>query len=227
MLALTEQMVRLYALVHVWIWMCHDLVTIDALWHHLNYTLACYSNTQQWRWFTPMRWRWCWLNTRIAYILWNGIVLTFDEQSVRLYVFVYIRIWICIYLMCDAPLHHCNRALACYSNTLYGRWNMLVRWCWCWLNIYCVYIIKRYCVGFGRTGRTLVLVHVWIWICHDSAYNPPWHHPTCILAWYSTTIAMAYCLWLITYIVFILWNGIVLALDEQEVRWYALVRIWI
>ena len=32
--------------------------------------------------------------------------------------------------------------------------------------IYCVYIMERYRVGFGRTGRTLVLVHVWIWMCY-------------------------------------------------------------
>ena len=44
--------------------------------------------------------------------------------------------------------------------------------------IYCVYIIKRYCVGLGWTECTFVLAH------HNLAYNPPWHHQNCMLAWY-------------------------------------------
>ena len=57
--------------------------------------------------------------------------------------------------------------LACYANTQQRQWHtahgsalilMLTEY------MYCVYIMKRYRVGFGRTGSTstLVLVHVWI-----------------------------------------------------------------
>ena len=52
--------------------------------------------------------------------------------------------------------------------------------------------MKRYPVGFGRTERALVLVHRWIWMCHDLANNPPWHHRNSMLACYSTTMAITY-----------------------------------
>ena len=63
---------------------------------------------------------------------------------------------------------------------------------WIYILWYCVYIMKRYPVGFGRTERALVLVHRWIWMCHDLANNPPWHHRNSILACYSTTMAITY-----------------------------------
>ena len=79
--------------------------------------------------------------------------------------------------------------------------------------------MERYRVGFGRTGSTLVLVHVGIWMCHYLVYDAPWHHRNYTLACYSTIMAITYdtALW---------WcwsdisNGIILTLDEQTVRWY-------
>ena len=47
-------------------------------------------------------------------------------------------------------------------------------------------------VGFERTDGTLVLMHVWIWMCHCFVYDAPWHHRNCTLACYSTTMKMAY-----------------------------------
>ena len=51
--------------------------------------------------------------------------------------------------------------------------------------------MERYRVDFERTGRTLVLVHVWIRICHCLAYDALWHHRNCTLACYSTAMTMA------------------------------------
>ena len=93
-----------YATVSCWLWMNRKYVswyccmfefeciitsyTYDASWHHRDCTLACYSTTpacysniQQW-WLCATL-CWCQLNTYIAYILWNDMVLALDEQNVR------------------------------------------------------------------------------------------------------------------------------------------------
>ena len=56
---------------------------------------------------------------------------------------------------------------------------------------YCVYM-ERYPVDFGRTGSTLVLVHVWIRMYHCFVYDALCHHRNCTLACHSTTMAMPY-----------------------------------
>ena len=47
--------------------------------------------------------------------------------------------------------------------------------------------IKWCHVGFGRTESTLVLVYVWIGMCHYLVYDARWHHRICTLACYSNT----------------------------------------
>ena len=92
-------------------------------------------------------------------------------------------------------------------------------------HIYCICIMKRYRVGFGRIVGTLALVHVLIRICRDLTYNPPWHHrnytflATTQLQWqWNYASRWSWC-WLNKCIAYIC-NGIVLTLNEQIVRWY-------
>ena len=80
----------------------------------------------------------------------------------------------CVIAWCT--LHHdtiaINYSLGCYSTTMamaYGSGRMLM-----------LIGMEPYCVGCKRTGSTLVLVHVWIWICHCLVYNTLWHHHICI-----------------------------------------------
>ena len=123
--------------------------------------------------------------------------------------FEYIITW-CAY---DVPWYHHNYTLAYNSTTLtmtYGSAPMDVRLIFKRTtmamthysvrmsieNIYCVYIIERYRVGFGRTESTCWCMTHWSRGCTDVDFDWIRIHILCI------------------------WNGIVLALDEQGVRWY-------
>ena len=65
---------------------------------------------------------------------------------------------------------------------------------------------NRYRVGFGWTVCTLVFVHVCIPICHRKVYDALYT----TMAW---DMVLRWC-WLNKL------NGVILAVDEQEVRWY-------
>ena len=97
--------------------------------------------------------------------------------------------------MCDAPWHHRNCALVCYSNTLKWWWH-LTHGCVLMLIEYILRIMERYRVVFGRAESALILVHVWIWMCHYLAHDTQFMTPllelhTCLLFKHTTT-AVAY-----------------------------------
>ena len=73
--------------------------------------LACFSNTLQRRWHTALRWCWCWLNTYIAYILWNGIHRVGFGRTVCTLVLVQVLILICRDFAYNPPRHHRNCTL--------------------------------------------------------------------------------------------------------------------
>ena len=171
-LALNEQTVSCNLLAHVWIWMlvCH------ATWHHHNCTHACYSNTLQWQWL--MARRWCWLN------VWNAIVPALAEQAVRCYCGA------CLNL--NVPLHGVRCTMApsrLHTHLLFKYTTMAMVYASALILIECM---KWYRAGFGRTVCTLLLVHLWIWMCHCLVYDALWYDRNCTLAGYSNTMTMAY-----------------------------------
>ena len=71
------------------------------------------------------------------------------------------------YTVYDALWHYHNCTLTCYSTAIampHGSALMFVL----------IKCLERYHVGFGWTAGTLVLVHVWIWMCHYLVYDAPW-----------------------------------------------------
>ena len=82
--------------------------------------------------------------------------------------------------------------------------------------------MERCCVGFGRTGCTLVLVHVRIWTCHCLVYGIRCNmktsqlHTRLLFKHTAMTIctALRWC-WLD------IWDGIAMVSGEQKVRWHA------
>ena len=206
---------RMLVYMHVCIWMCHCLV-YNAPWHHRNYTLACYSTIMAITYDTALRW--CWSD------IWNGIILALDEQYVRWYwcmfnfecdTLVSVHVWIGINVQllgiwCTVTPSQLHTRLLFKYNGKYVRYGSAVM---------LIGYIERYYVGFGRTESTLVPESVWIGMCNCLVYNAPWPHRNCTLACYSNIIAIAYdtaLRWCWSDI----WNGIVLAVDEQPVRWY-------
>ena len=184
-------------LVHVWIWMCNYLL-YNTPWLEITHffviqlqcqwctvvrwrILACYSNTHQRRCHTALRR--CWLNSYIAYLLWNVIVLiSCWLWTNRGYVAMH---WCmfefeCVITCC--MIHDGNNTIThlhvCYSTSIpmtygsvlihirmlfihtttamaYGSALMLIEYI-----IYCTYIIKRCRVGFERAACTLICTGV-------------------------------------------------------------------
>ena len=136
--------------------MPHDTITI------------VHSPAIQLQWHTALRW--CWLD------IWNGVTLALDGQFVRWY-------WCMFEFECVLLGIRCTITIA-YSPAIQLQWR--------WYTIYdgsapmlmLVEYMERYCVGFGQTGCTLVLVHVWIWMCYYLVYDTLWNHHNCILACY-------------------------------------------
>ena len=69
--------------------------------------------------------------------------------------------------------------------------------------------MKRCHVGFWITGSALVLVHVWIWLCHYLVNDALWHHHNCVFLLHPGKITAMQ-----------IWNDVVVALDGQAVRWH-------
>ena len=186
-------------LVHVWTWICHCLV-YDAPWHHRNYTLARYSTIMAMTYGSAVM--------LIGYM--ERYHIDFGRTDGTL-VLVYVWIWMYVQLLdirCTmTPLRlHTRLLFKCNGNYIrYGSAVMLIGY------------MERYHIDFGRTGGTLVLVHVWIWMCNCLVYDAPWHHRNCTPACYSNTMAITYhtaLRWCWSDI----WNGMILTLDEQKVR---------
>ena len=193
-------------LLNVWIWMWHCLV-YDALLHHRNWTLACYYSTT------------------MAMTCGSALMLMFIKYMERyrvgfgrtgcMLVLVHVWIWMCHCLVYDVPWHHCYSTV---TKMTYGSALVLML----------IEYMDMYHVGFGLTGCTLVLVHVWVWICHYLVYDAPWHDHNCTLGCYLNTLqrdgtwytTLRWC-WLNT------WNGIVLALDGWSDSTLVLVNVWI
>ena len=105
-------------------------------------------------------------------------------------------------------------ALACFSNTLQRRWHTALCWCWCWcwLNTYIAYILWN--------GVMLALDKQWVrWYCWYA------HLPACQTRYDGDSTRLCAdanvdWIYIYIYIAYVLWNDIVLALDEQTVRVY-------
>ena len=148
-LALDEQFVSCYLLVHVRIWRYISLFVVR--WS--KRCLVCCSNTPQ---SMSMTHRsalfWFWLNVRIVL---DGVGLALNEQWVRLYWSIFefkdVIAWCSI---------HYEITIAVCSNTLHlpARiqlwWHTALQWFWFWLNVWTV----SFC--FGRTESTLILLVV-------------------------------------------------------------------
>ena len=136
--------------VHVWPWMCNcPVYGIRCNMKHHNCTLACYSNTLQWRCV-----RRC-AGVLIEYM--ERYCVGFGEQEVRWYWYLFEFECVIYYLVYDALLRDCNCKLTCYWNAIHWRW---------WHTALRRAYMQRYYVGFEQTARTLVLVDTWIWMCH-------------------------------------------------------------
>ena len=135
----------------------------------------------------------------------NGIVLALNKQRVR-------RYW-CMVLGTQCTM---------IPSQLYIRWYLTIMAMAYGFALVLMLIeyMERYRVGFGRTASKLVLVHVWIWMCHCLVYDVQWHHHNCTLACYSTTIAMTYGSALVLMFIECIWNGVMLVSNEQDVCWY-------
>ena len=96
---------------------------------------------------------------------------------------------LCIYYRTVSCWLWTNRKYVLVYDTLVSR----LHGCRFWLNTntYIVYM-ERYRLGFRRTGSTLVLVHLWIWVCHYLVYKASWHHHNYTLPCYSTSMTMAF-----------------------------------
>ena len=167
-------------LVHVWIRMCHYLVN-DALYItpsqlHTRLLLFKYTDNDI-RLLADVDWMYGTVR----------IVLAFDEQNVRWYwcmfEFECVNAWYTVYSIKPVPpVQHKTITithLLCKHTTLvmaYGSALMLIEY------------MERHRVGFGRIGSTLVLVRVWIWMCHYLVYNTLWHDNNYTLACYSITL---------------------------------------
>ena len=138
--------------------MCHCLV-YDAptmTTSHL-YTRLLFELQLQWQ--TGLCWCWCWLN------IWNGVMWVWTNRK-------YVSIGSCSNLNVSLLRIRCTmihtRLLLKYT-TMAMIYNSA-------LMLMLIEYMERYRVGFGWTASTLVLVHVWIQLCHCLVYNALWHH---------------------------------------------------
>ena len=142
--------------VHVWIWMCNYLVN-DKL---------CMSSSQ-----LHIRLFFKYTTTAMTY---GSVLITMLIEYVERYhvgfrravctsTLILVHVWICMchWLVYDTPWHHAWRHR-----------NYSFVWCSTTMTIthdsapMLIGYVERYLVGFGWPGRTLILVHVWIWVCH-------------------------------------------------------------
>ena len=205
--------------------MCHCLV-YDAPWRVHNYIIGCYSNTLRRRW--QMTHNSAVILMLVEYIIWNGIVLASDWQIVSWYWCMFdsecVSEFKCDIAWCTmhASWHDHNCTLGCYSkryNGYDGTWHTTLRWCWCWLNILygtlpCWFWIYRKYVGIGAClNPNVSLLDIWctmtwsqlhIWLLFQTLQRRWYMKHDSKPLWCSLDI----------------WNGVVLVLDEQIVRWY-------
>ena len=182
-----------YGTVLRWIWTNSEYVGIDACLNlnlsllytiHYDATAIALSHAieLQWQYHTALRW--C-LNVYNVGFGWTGSTLL---------VLTHVYIWMCHYL---TSWYHRNCTLYCYWTTIPMAYGSALN-------------MERYRVGFGRTESTLVVVHVWIWICHCSAYDA---HRNWTCNYNDNDVRLCADVdWI--------WNGVMMAVDEQEVRWY-------
>ena len=186
--------VSAFVLVCVWIWSCY------SVWGGIL-VLACCQNKQQCRWrllcvyvceFYATVSCWPWTNSKCVCI---GVQL-----HLKL-LFVFDTIW-----------GH-NRALMCCPNTLQCRWRLCVCVRVRALNILCHDVVSSL---NEQEVRLFVLVCDWIRSCDSCLpqYYEGYSHPA-VLSKYTTMTMTAVRLCSLN-----VWNGVVLALDEQKVRLY-------
>ena len=180
---------------HVWIGMWHCLVHA-APWHDHNWTLTWYSTTMAIAHGSALvlmllecmehNGKWLravvdWMYGTVYRVAFGRVVGTMVNIGACLN-------WkMCHYLVYAASWHHRDCTHACYSTAMaitHVSALMLIEY------------MERYCIDFRRTESTLVLVHVWIWICHTllgiRCNIHAYHHRNYTLACYSTTMAMPY-----------------------------------
>ena len=103
---------------------------------------------------------------------------------------IFAHVWnemLCHCLVYDATWHHCNCVLREYTTMkmIYGS---------ALISMLLAYI-ERCHVGFNRTGSTLILAHIRIWICHCIVHGALWHHRNYALACYSNTLQWQWHIW--------------------------------
>ena len=204
---------RTLVLMHVWIWMCHCLV-YDAPWHksaaiqtHYTRRYAPADDNVDWIHGTISCWLWTnrrsvgigacsnlnvllldvWctmtqsqLHTRLLFKHTTTAMMAHDTRFYTRSCWCWLNIWNVVVLALDI-------IIGCYSNALQrngnGTWHTFLHA----LMLMPVEYMEWCRIGFGWTASTLVLVHVWIWMCHCLVYDAPWHDHNHIIGCYSNT----------------------------------------
>ena len=214
---------NIYGTVSCWLWMNRAYVGIGAClnlnvpWHNHNCIIGYYSNTLQRRWHTAhdsavilMHVGWiyyitvsCWLWMNREYVGIGAYLLSLLRVSCT---------------MTRSQLH--NRLLFKYTTMAMAHGTKICAdWFWYWLNIWngAVLALDEQSVRWYRCMFESECAIPWCTMHHDmiaigpssaiqmhyNGYDGTWH----------TTLRWFRC-WLN------IWNGVVLALDEQRVRWY-------
>ena len=178
-----------------WFWTNREYVGIGtclnlemALWHNHNCILCWYSNTLQRRWHMTHGsvLIWCELKTYITVLCWLWTNRVHQ----------YVGIGWCLNLNVSLLSVRCTMARSqLYTQLLFKH---TTTWDTTLLTLILMLIeyMERCRVGFGHTAGTLLLVHVWIRVCHCFAYDTLWNHRNCILACHSKHATMAMILYI-------------------------------
>ena len=172
------------AIHYIWIRMCHCLVYATP-WHNHNWALTWYSTTMAIAHGSAlvlmllecMERNDKWLRAVVDWILWNGIIPC-CFWTYREYVGAYLNWNVSLFgVRCTmTPSRSHTRLLLNYNgnhtrlctDALYMIWSQFhtLFWHWLWFTT-----LNDVVFGSGSTGRKLVLMRVWIWMCHYLVYN--------------------------------------------------------
>ena len=175
-----------------------DIHVYDKTWNHHNYTFTCYSNNLQWQYarlYADIDWTY----GTVSCLFWA------NRRYVGMFGFECLITWSTMTL---SQLH---------ARLLFNYYCNATCWCWCWLDVWngVMLALNEQQVRWYECKFELECAITWYTAC-DSL----WRHHNCTLAYYSIAIAMPHnsarwCWWWLN-----VWNGIVLVLDEQQVRCY-------
>ena len=192
MLAFDKQEVGTLVSAQVWIWMCHYLVYRSSYNALNNCKIACYSTTMAMIYIR--------IRTDVDSIYGTVSCWLWTNR-------LYVGIGACLNLKVPLLGVRCNMTPSQLHTHLLLKYTTMAMTYGYALMLMLIEYMQRYRVGFGRTVCTLVLVHVWIRICHCLAYDALWHNRNCTLACYSTTMALCDVDWIYATVLYWLWTN--------------------